>query len=334
MRTSARKISRIAGQVISMGPAIGPLTRLFTRRMYAFIESSNTWDGIHRVDHEVGKELKFWLDNLDAVNGYHIKRSHAYTKVVYSDASGTGYGGFVVERIDEVIAQGKFSEADRSASSTFRELLAVREVLVSLEDYLKHESILWYSDNVNVVRILKVGSPKTHLQSLALQIFRICLRQDIRILAQWVPREENELADAISKHVDTDDWGIDQESFNYIQECFGNPCIDRFASQHNAKLTRFDAQFHCPGCETVNTFTANWGDDFNWWCPPISLIGSTLKHARICKASGILLVPEWTSAYFWPLLTPDGRKFYDFGTGLIVHQSQRCHFSFHRVHKL
>ena len=44
-RTNAipKEISRIAGQIISMGIAIGPLTRLFTRHIYAFIESRNSW---------------------------------------------------------------------------------------------------------------------------------------------------------------------------------------------------------------------------------------------------------------------------------------------------
>ena len=34
-----KEISRIADQIISMGIAIGPLTRLFTRHIYQFIES-------------------------------------------------------------------------------------------------------------------------------------------------------------------------------------------------------------------------------------------------------------------------------------------------------
>ena len=88
--------------------------------------------------------------------------------------------------------------------------------------------------------------------------------------------------------------------------------VDRFASSTNNKLQRFDARFHCPKAETINTFTAQWGDDFNWLCPPIALIGTTLKHARLCRAKCVLFVPEWKSAYFWPLITPDGKHFYSF----------------------
>ena len=122
----------------------------------------------------------------------------------------------------------------------------------------------------------------------------------------------NTLADEISKHHDTDDWSIDRETFAYIQTRFGTLEIDRFASSSNKMVPRFDARFHCPEAETINTFTADWGTDFNWLCPPVSLVGNALKHAKICRAKCILFVPEWKSSYFWPLLTPDGETFYPF----------------------
>ena len=311
-RITARRVSKVAGIIIAMGPGIGPLTRLFTRQMYHFIDSAFSWDGSIGLTREVREEMLFWLDSLDAVNGYRIKGMQACTKVVYTDASGHGYGGYVVERLGEICAQGYFTEAEADTSSTYRELLGVKHVLVSLVDLLHHQSVLWHSDNFNVARILEVGSPKQHLQELALQIFRICLRHDVKIVPVWVPREENELADAISKHVDTDDWGIDEESFQFIQDKFGRLEVDRFASGSNARLPRFDARFRCPGCETANTFTANWGNCFNWLCPPISLIGAVIKHLRLCKGRGVLLVPEWPSSYYWPLLTPNGKEFYAF----------------------
>ena len=311
-KTSARKIAKIAGNIIAMGPAIGPLTRLFTRQMYSFIDRTFTWDGSEILSQHVLEELQFWLENVDAVNGYHIKEMHAYTKIVYTDASGHGFGGYVAEKLGNIIAQGNFSFAEKGTSSTFRELLAVKQVLLSLTKYLQHQVVLWHSDNINVSRILEVGSPKENLQVLALEIFRICLQYDVTILPVWLPREENKLADAISKHVDTDDWSIDHESFVYIQKRFGKLDTDRFASNTNRRLRRFDARFHCPECETVNTFTANWANCFNWLCPPISLIGAALKHLKLCTGRGVLMVPEWQSAYYWPLLTPDGKVFYPF----------------------
>ena len=317
-RTTARNIAKVAGQIVSMEPGLGPLSRLFTRKMYKFVDTCPSWDGDVQATDEVRREIAFWSDNLRKNNGYQIKHTHAFTKIVYSDASDHGYGGYIAEKLGDVIARGVFTEQEAETSSTFRELLAVKHVLTSLSDQLAHESVLWYSDNWNVARILEVGSPKDHIQDLALEIFAFRVTNDTKVIPCWLPREENELADAISKFRDTDDWGIDGETFFYIQEKFGCLDVDRFAHTSNAKLPRFDARFHCPGCETVNTFTASWSHDFNWWCPPISLIADTLKHAKLCRASGVLCIPEWPSAYFWPLLTSNGKDFHVWVKAVLV----------------
>ena len=141
---------------------------------------------------------------------------------------------------------------------------------------------------------------------------------DIKIIPCWIPREENEAADALSKFRDTDDWGIDPESFQYIQQKFGHFDIDRFADPANAKLRRFDSRFHNPQCENVNTFTVDWANEFNWWCPPTFLVPDTIRHAKTCKATGVLLVPEWPTSFFWPLLTPDGKHFDNFVKDYVV----------------
>ena len=62
----------------------------------------------------------------------------------------------------------------------------------------------------------------------------------------------------------------------------------------------------------MNSFTADWSSENNWLCPPVSLIGSTIRHLRICKGMGTLLVPMWESSYFWPLLYPNGVHMADF----------------------
>ena len=124
---------------------------------------------------------------------------------------------------------------------------------------------------------------------------------DIEIIAKLIHREENVIADAISKYFDTDDRGIDNESFEFIQAQYGDFTIDRFASDNNN-----NSQFHCWGTENVNSFTGDWGGEFNWLCPPIGLLADTLKHAKLCLAKGVLLVPEWESAYYYPLLTSNG----------------------------
>ena len=37
-----------------------------------------------------------------------------------------------------------------------------------------------------------------------------------------------------------------------------------------------------------------------------------LYHACVCKCKGILIIPEWPSAVFWLLISPDGQRCADF----------------------
>ena len=39
---------------------------------------------------------------------------------------------------------------------------------------------------------------------------------------------------------------------------------------------------------------------------PLYLVPRLLRHAEVTKACGTLIVPQWVSAPFWPLLFPDG----------------------------
>lgn len=40
--------------------------------------------------------------------------------------------------------------------------------------------------------------------------------------------------------------------------------------------------------------------------PPVYLMCKVIKHMEICSAQGILIVPLWKSAHFWPILCSDG----------------------------
>ena len=312
-----KEISRIAGRIISLKPAIGYLTSLFTRQTYKFIESRAHWHERICLPDSVKEEFSFWLHNLDDKNGHRIRNNPAITKVVYSDASDKGYGGDIVQKLGNTVAQGSFSKPEQNTSSTHRELLAVVNVLKSFKSILKNDNILWHSDNSNVSRIIQAGSTKPDLQKLALQIYELCLVNNNTIYSVWIPREENTIADFYSRPNDTDDFGIDYKTFYYVQRVLGRCNIDRFADDKNTKVKRFNSKYFCPNSEAVNSFTCNWQGDFNWLCPPINMIRDTIKHASLCKAKGILMVPLWESSYFYPIIW-NGRSFRSFVKRFLV----------------
>ena len=307
-RVNAKQLASIAGTLSAMHMAVGTIVRLRTRAMYADIANTDSWYSPVNMSNETMDELKFWFQNYNFDVGYSIKPMPVTTKILFTYASDEGYGGFLVKRMGKTIVAGKFSTEESSTSSTMRELLAVKYSLQSLTSQLENESVRIYVDNFAASRILTVGSAKFHLQDIAITIFKICLTHNIKLLTSWVPRELNIIADHYSKIRDTDDWSIDNGTFNKISERFGRFTIDRFADNLNTKTTRFNSKFFCPGSIGVDAFTENWVDENNWVCPPVNLIGAVFKHMKRCGAYGTIFVPVWRSAYFWPLLYPDGLR--------------------------
>ena len=303
----ARLLASVVGQIISMSLAIGPVARLRTRALYDVINTRSFWSEKLSLSSLARDELLFWKSSMQAFNGRPIWFSAGATRVVFSDASSTGYGGFhnVVE-VGPDIAHGQWSQYEASLSSTWRELKAVSVVLNSFAPKLSGHRVKWFTDNQNVVRIVESGSKKQHLQVIALSVFKTCLQQGIRLDMEWIPRSLNDKADYISRIQDFDDWSVNPQFFSWIDSMWGPHSVDCFAHVDNTQLPKFYSRFWCPGATAVDAFTVNWSGDVNWWVPPISLIGRVLRHAKACDAMGTLVVPVWKSAPFWPLLCPDG----------------------------
>ena len=91
------------------------------------------------------QELEFWLAQVKQLNGQNLWPKPSAVRVVYSDASDTGYGGYAVEHGGQ-IATGQWDLEESRQSSTWRELRAVRMVLMSFESQLQNERVRWFTD--------------------------------------------------------------------------------------------------------------------------------------------------------------------------------------------
>ena len=301
----ARQLASVIGKIISMSLGLGPIARLMTRSLYASLNKRTAWCQRLQLSEEASRELEFWVDQLPNFNGQAIWPRPSAVRFAYSDASSSGYGGYLVEH-GNLVANGQWSSEEAAQSSTWRELRAVRCVLEAFQGKLQDERIRWFTDNQNVVRIIQQGSGKPALQVEALAIFSICVGNRIRMEPEWVPREQNQLADYYSRLVDFDDYRLNPAIFEWLNSVWGPYTIDRFASAHNAQLGRFNSRFGTPGSEAVDTFTCDWSGENNWWFPPVCLVPRTIRHAQRTKAFGTLIVPQWLSAPFWPILFPNG----------------------------
>jgi len=191
---------------------------------------------------------------------------------------------------------------EATQSSTWREVKAVQYMCTSHKTLLSNSVVKWYSDNQNVEKVIARGSMKQVLQELAVQIFQFCAENNIQIDFVWIPRTENTKADAISKFVDFDDWGVSERISNFCQRRWGNCSLDAFANGQNSKNVRFYSKFWCPNTLGVDAFAFSWVGEHVWLVPPLHLIGKVIAKVKQDKCTGILVFPKWVSAAFWPLI--------------------------------
>ncbi len=218
---------------------------------------------------------------------------------IYSDASSKAVG--VVTRGNSLCYRS-FEAYEQATSSTWRELTALFYALKAFRPILHGKKVTCYVDNFAASRIVEIGSPNLELQSIAVNIFDFCKANSFEIQVTWIPRKQNAVADKLSKFSDPDDWEMSIETFNYLDQLWGPFSIDRFASEENHKLSRFNSRFSCPSAEAIDEFSQNWERENNLLVPQVSKIPDTIYRISTGNIKGTFFVPYWRSSVFWALL--------------------------------
>ena len=224
-RVTSRILSKIAGSIISMKFVLRDISQLKSRYLYQAIDSETVWDKPFPLKKfpNVKSELEFWLGNLRRLNRRSISEYRASFVNVYSDASDLGIGSHIPAMGAE--SHRNLEPREMGLSSTWRELSAILYSIRSFKELLSSKSINWFTDNFAASLIVSKGSRKNHLQDLAIDIFNLCSDYKITLKINWIPREDNEIADEISKFFDFDDWQITDECFEFLNIENGGPFL-------------------------------------------------------------------------------------------------------------
>jgi hypothetical protein len=298
---SARHLAQLTGLLSSMGLALGPVVRLWTRELYRSIQQSTSWDQKFGLSEEGRNEILFWHENFSN-SGQPIWAACPIIEVMtYSDASDVAWGGYAVQ-LGGQTAVGSWSENESVKSSTFRELRGARLVLESMAPQLEGKEVRHRTDSQSAERIMTVGSRNPELHKEAILLYKVCREHNIRLSVEWVSRDLNENADYLSRLDDPDDYKLDPRVFRSIDNCWGPHTYDRFASMKTNQLPRFSSKYMNPGCDSTDAFTVSWEGENNWLFPPPYLIPRVLRHMSANNEYGTLLIPYWPSAPWWPLL--------------------------------
>lgn len=305
---SVRKLASFVGKIISMSLVIGNVAQIMTRSLSVVIAGTENWNSRVLLTAENAMQIDFWKRNLFYLNSRKIIYDPSCSRIVYSDASGTGFGGYIVHTQHSEV-HGMWTAIEKTKSSTWRELQAVYKILLASKNDLLGHKVKWFTDNKNVVNIVKKGSMKLDLQNVALKIFQFCMENSISIDTEWVPREFNDYADYISNIIDYDDWSISDTVFRNLNCKWGPFEVDWFASDHNNKLDCFFSRFSVPSSSGVDAFSYDWSGQNGWFVPPPCIMARVLLKIMQSEMTCTLIFPLWRSANYWPIVCPDGVHF-------------------------
>ena len=111
----ARQVARSTGSLASMRLALGPVVRLWTRKLYRSVQAATCWDKKMHLCPGANSEIMFWCDNFDNTGQPIWFASPKVEVLTYFDASDTAWGGYAVELGDQT-AVGSWSEESRKSS--------------------------------------------------------------------------------------------------------------------------------------------------------------------------------------------------------------------------
>lgn len=307
-RISARELAAFVGQIISAGAVIGNIARIMTRHCSMTIASAASWDEKFALDEFCKREILFWKENILKINVRDCFLHREPNCFIYSDASDTGCGAVITLNRD-TICHKMWEQSERCKSATWRELASIEFSLESFVELLKFTHVKWYTDNRAVATIVEVGSMRRDLQEIAINIFQLCIRNNISIDIQWVPREQNVRADYISRLIDPDDWQITEEFFHELEDLWGPHTVDCLANYYNCKIKRYFSRFWNPNTSGVDFFVQKLNNENCLVVPPVSIISRVLHYLRNQRAKATVVVPLWPSANYWPLVVSKYQRF-------------------------
>lgn len=300
---SIRDVASFIGYLIAAAPATkwGAIfiRQIEQEKIAALKSSKGNFDCFMQLSEKAKDNVRWWLNEEKYVPrffGQHTRKCE-----LFSDASGRGWGGH-----DGLISVGgRWTVEEQQNSINWLEMKASFLVLRLLAKDFRNCTVVINSDNTCTVGyIQKQGGLVRELNNLCKEIWLWCKERNIWLLAKHVPGLENQIADIKSrKFNDNIEWSLKGDVFDHIVEKWGLPDIDLFASRLNHKVDVYMAYDKDPHCLAVDALNSSWSEfKLCYAFPPFSLIGRVLNKCIHDKAELLIIVPNWTTQSWYPLL--------------------------------
>jgi hypothetical protein len=211
------------------------------------------------------------------------------------------------------MAAGRWDFDTRGLSSTYLELRAIHNVLLALnaDGSWYGARVLIHTDSFNAHSILrKGGSATADVQEVFLPLLWYIIEQAFVLTVEWIPREQNVLADTLSKQ-NSSEWLIHERVFAAIQAQWAPHgfAVDLFASDTAHVLKPYYTYHASLGGAGVNAFAQSWprAPAMGWCHPPFAIIGRALAYAAEQGSRLCFIVHYAPQAVWWArLIAPNG----------------------------
>ena len=306
---SIRKVARVIGKIVATFPAVqyGPLHYRYLERdkVQALKAACGHFDRPMTLSMEARHELIWWKEHIhESFN--HVVRQKVNLEL-RTDASAEGWGA--TDLTSHTGGRWTTEEVHSAQTSgiNYLETLAAGLALKSFCADKRNVHVLLRIDNTTAVAYLNnMGGLKSETcNQVVLDIWHWCIERNIWLSAAHLPGCQNNEADFMSRHFnDRTEWMLDKNSFEKIVAKYGTPVIDLFASRLNAQLPRYISWLPDPNAESVDAFTLDWGKFALFYAfPPFCLVAKCLQKIQEDNAHGLLVVPNWPTQAWFPLLT-------------------------------
>jgi hypothetical protein len=216
-------------------------------------------------------ELQFWNSNIELVNGAPI-RDPVHSVALWVDAGEHAFGAHT-ERT--TLPPTPLPTHLINTSSTQRELYGLVHSAQALVSELKQRHVLIQMDSFAAIRnLINGGGPVQGLSALVKQWVSWCMTHGITATYKWIPREQNDKADRLSKALDRT-YALSQRAMAMIQERWG--AVTPFERSH----------VHTP---TTNRLIA---------IPAFGQIANTIHIIEQYALDVVIVVPVWRGQAWW-----------------------------------
>ena len=303
-------LAELIGLIVSSFNAVefGPLHYRYLEwdKVQALKNSGGDFDKSLCLSNEALAEILWWTNNVST----EIRRiDHINCNLsLTTDTSKEGWGAVFDTLPHSGVKQatgGRWVHHEKHSHINVLELKASFFGLKSFASDLTNVHIKVSMDNTTAIAYVNHmgGSHSIECNEVAMFIWAFCRQRDIWLTAVHLPGHLNVLADQKSRIFDDKtEWHFNPSVFRKIVLKFVTPEIDLFASRLNYQLKPYVAWMPDPEAQYIDAFTRDWSSFILYAFPPFCTLTRVLKKIEYDGATGIVIVPNWPTQVWFPLL--------------------------------